>query len=117
MNFKIDFLFRTGASYDEIVSRMLSNPRYVFQISKQDKIDKRTKKSRDTGWVEIRHKQHKGFIKLSKDAGVCRALVSDKSGGRKLIGAWVSWLSSNASDLIAGMDVRFGQQSMKDAID
>jgi hypothetical protein len=107
MNFDIDVIFRTGASYDHLVALIQGNPRYVFEIWKQDKIDKRTKKAKDTGWVEIRHKQHHGFIKLSKDSGVCRASVSDQSGGLKLIGAWVSWLGSNASDLIAGLDVRF----------
>jgi hypothetical protein len=107
MNFQIDFIFRTAASYDDLVALIQGNPRYVFEISKQDAIDKRTRKSKDKGWVEIRHKQHAGLIKLFKHAGVCRASLSDQSGGLKLIGAWVSWLGSNASGLISGLDVRF----------
>lgn len=107
MDFQIDFIFRTGSSYDELIALVQSNPRYVFEIWKQDKIDKRTTKAKDTGWVEIRHKQHDGLIKLSKNSGMCRASVSEQSGGLKLIGAWVSWLGSNASHLIAGLDVRF----------
>ena len=106
MNFHIDFLFRTGAGYDELVTLVQANPRYVFYISKQDRRDKRTKKAKEKGWVEISHKQHDGVIKLSKNRGVCRASVTDESGGLKLIGAWVSWLASNAPHLIAGLDLR-----------
>ena len=106
MDFEIDFLFRTGAGYDELVGLIQANPRYVFYIAKQDKFDKRTKKSKETGWVEIRHKQHEGIIKLSKNLGVCQASVSDQSGGLKLIGAWTSWLASNAKGLLSGLDLR-----------
>ena len=107
MDFEIDFLFKNGAGYDDLLALIRANPRYVFEVSKQDKFDKRTKKARDKGWVEIRHKQHIGVIKLSKSDGVCRASVSDQSGGLKLIGAWTSWLASNASQLISGLDLRF----------
>jgi hypothetical protein len=107
MDFQIDFIFRTGAGYDNLVALIQGNPRYVFEISKQDSIDKRTKKAKQKGWVEIRHKRHRGLVKLSKSFGVSRASVSDQSDGMKLIGAWIGWLASNASDLIAGVDVRF----------
>jgi hypothetical protein len=111
MKFEIDFLFKTGAGYDQLLELIQSNPRYVFEIVKQDKIDKRTKKAKETGWVEVRHKQynksHRGIIKISKNLGVCRTSVLDQSGGSKLIGAWTSWLASNASHLISGLDVRF----------
>ena len=106
MDFEIEFLFRTGAGYDDLVGLIQANPRYVFEVSKQDKFDKRTKKAKDKGWVELTHKQHSGVIKLSKSLGVCRASVSDQSGGLKLIGAWTSWLASNASHLISGLDLR-----------
>lgn len=53
MNFRIDFILRTGASYDDLVALIQGTPRYVFEIWKQDKIDKRTKKAKDTGWVEV----------------------------------------------------------------
>ncbi|HEY7330962.1 MAG TPA: hypothetical protein VH592_25215 [Gemmataceae bacterium] len=106
MDFQIDFLFKTGAGYDDLVNLIQGNPRYVFEILKQDKIDKRTKKSRESGWVQIGHKQHAGYIKLTKDNGVCRAAVHDDSGGLKLIGAWTSWMASNASHLISGLDLR-----------
>lgn len=107
MDFQIDFMFKAGAGYDELVALIHANPRYVFEIWKQDKIDKRTTKSKEKGWVEIRHKQHSGVIKLSKTFGVCHASVSDQSGGLKLIGAWTSWLGSNAAHLISGIDLRF----------
>jgi hypothetical protein len=111
VDFEIDFLFKTGAGYDSLVNLIRSNPKYVFEVFKQDKRDKRTKKAKEAGWVEIRHKQHKnshrGVIRLTKSLGVCRASVRDGSGGFKLIGAWTSWLASNASDLISGLDVRF----------
>jgi len=107
MNFQIDFLFKNGAGYDDLLNLIQSNPKFVFEIWKQDKIDKRTTKAKEKGWVEISHKQHGGVIKLSKDLGVCCAFVSDQSGGLKLIGAWTSWLASNASHLISGLDLRF----------
>jgi hypothetical protein len=111
MDFEIDFLFKAGASYDDLVALIRSNPRFVFEVAKQDKIDKRTRKAKETGWAEIRHKQHnnshRGSIKLSKKSGVCRAAVRDEAGGMKLIGAWTSWLASNASELLSGLDVRF----------
>ncbi|MDR4494431.1 MAG: hypothetical protein AB7P17_15925 [Nitrospirales bacterium] len=107
MDFQVDFIFRSGAGYDDLVALIQANPRYVFGIWKQDKIDKRTTKSRDRGWVEIKHKQHSGVIKLSKRHGVCRASITDTSGGLKLIGPWTSWLGSNAPHLISGLDLRF----------
>lgn len=108
MDFQIDFLFKTGFGYDDLVKKIQENPRYVFHVAKQDKTDKRTRKAKDKGWVDIKHKQHtKGVIRLSKNLGICRASVADDSGGFKLIGAWTSWLASNASDLISGLDVRF----------
>ena len=107
MKFEIDFLFKAGTGYDDLVRLIGSNPKYVFEITKQDKIDKRTTRSKELGWVEIKHKQHSGVIKLTKDHGVCCAALRDESGGLKLIGAWTSWLASNASDLLSGLDVRF----------
>jgi len=109
MDFEIDFILRAGASYDDLVALIQANPRYAFEVLKQDKIDKRTKKAKETGWVEIRHKnkRYKGIIKLSKKLGTCRASVSDQSGGMQLIGAWTSWLASNAVHLISGLDLRF----------
>jgi hypothetical protein len=107
MQFQLDFLFKAGAGYDELVALIQSNPRYVFEVTSRDKIDKRTKRSKVEGWVEVSHKQHAGAIRLSKNNGVCRASVTDESGGLKLIGAWTSWLANNASDLIAGLVIRF----------
>lgn len=107
MDFQIDFLFKAGACYDDLVNLIKGNPRYVFEVLKQDKTDKRTRKAKDTGWVLIGHKRHSGVIKLSKNCGVCRAEVRDESGGLKLIGAWTSWLATNASLLISGLDIRF----------
>lgn len=109
MTFHIDLIFKSGSSYDTLVALIEGNPRFIFAIKRQDKIDKRTKKSKETGWVEIKHanKSYKGVVKLTKNGGVCRATVNDQSGGLRLIGAWTSWLASNASDLISGVDVRF----------
>jgi hypothetical protein len=108
MEFEIDIMFRAGASYDDLVSLIEANPKYVFYIAKQDRIDKRTKRAKESGWIEVRHKNalHKGVIRLSKKQGVCRASVRDQSGGLKLIGAWTSWLFSNGSELISGLDLR-----------
>jgi hypothetical protein len=107
MQFQLDFMFKAGAGYDDLVALIQSNSRYVFEVSGQDKIDKRTTRSKMEGWVKISHKQHGGTIKLTKNNGVCQASFTDESGGLKLIGAWTSWLASNASHLIAGVIVRF----------
>ncbi|HBP90577.1 MAG TPA: hypothetical protein DD706_23145 [Nitrospiraceae bacterium] len=53
MEFHIDIIFRSGAGYDDLVGLIQANPRYVFGIWKQDKIDKRTMKSKDRGWVVL----------------------------------------------------------------
>ena len=45
MEFEIDFLFKAGTGYDDLVRLIGSNPMYVFEITKQDKIDKRTTNS------------------------------------------------------------------------
>lgn len=108
MRFHIDILFVGGAGYDELVARIEANPRYVFSVARQDHTDKRTRRAHLRGWAEIRHKQHAGSIRLVKNRGVCRAEVDDESGGLKLIGAWTSWLASNAADLIHGLDIRLG---------
>jgi len=42
MEFQLDFLFKAGAGYDELVALIQSNPRYVFVITDRDKIDKRS---------------------------------------------------------------------------
>jgi hypothetical protein len=106
MRFHIDILFKNRAGYDELVALIGANPRYVFSIARRDRADKRTRRAHLRGWAEVRHKQHAGIIKLIKDRGVCAAEVDDESGGLKLIGAWTSWLASNASDLIHGLDIR-----------
>ncbi|HNP30952.1 MAG TPA: hypothetical protein PKK23_18050 [Nitrospirales bacterium] len=55
----------------------------------------------------IKRKQQNGVIKLGKRHGVCRATITDTSGGLKLIGAWTRWLGSNVPHLISGLDLRF----------
>jgi len=104
--FKLDFLFREGAGFDKLVALIESNPRYVFKITKREKIDKRKKRSKDEGWVEVTHENYKGKILLSKNNGVCKATVTDTDSSL-LIGAWTSWLARNASGLISGLDIRF----------
>jgi hypothetical protein len=103
----MDFLFKAGKGYEKLVKLIRSNPRYVFSIFREDKADKRTKKAKLRGWVEVRHKQHAGVIKLVKEEGTCFAHIDDESGGLKLIGAWTSWIASRAGDLVSGLDVRF----------
>jgi hypothetical protein len=107
MRFEIDFLFKAGSGYDELVQLIGSNYRYVFEISKQDKIDKRTTKSKETGWTDVTHKRHAGVVKLKKNNGVCTAEIKDDSGGHQLIGSWTSWIASNASHMVSGMNLRF----------
>jgi len=105
--FRVEFLFKAGAGYDELLSLLRSNPRFVFCVHSEDSIDKRTKKSKVKGWARIKHKQHHGEVKLAKDSGRCTGEITDRSPAMKLTGAWVSWLANNASELIYGVDVRF----------
>jgi hypothetical protein len=108
MDFQIDFLFRVGAGYDQLIERMRlvqKSPHSVFTISNEAKVDKRFKKAKEIGWVEISHKRYNGVIKLLKSLGVCRGFVDEQADG-KFIGAWVSWLARNATDLMSGFDIR-----------
>jgi hypothetical protein len=106
MNFHIDFLFRIGSGYDELVALIQANPRYVFTSRSRISVISAPKTREKGGGLKSATNRHNGVIKLSKNRGVCRASVTDESGGLKLIGAWVSWLASNAPHLIAGLDLR-----------
>lgn len=105
--FHVDYMFRAGKSYDDLLDLIRSNPRYVFFIHAECRRDKRTKKARLKGWAKIHHKKHEGEVKLIKERGRCFTEIDDMSGGHQLLGAWLAWLASNAADLVYGVDVRF----------
>jgi hypothetical protein len=106
MQVKMDMLFRSEAGYDQLVERLQSNPKFVFEVAGQDRRDKRTRESKTIGWVKLEHKKMNGAAVLHKRAGVCWCVVNDKAEGR-LLGAWISWLARNATDLLWGLDSRF----------
>jgi hypothetical protein len=108
MELYMEFLFRGGAGYDELVERIKSNPKFAFTVAAQARVDKRTTKAKLKGWTKLAHKGYQGQVKLVKDQGYCRSEIHDEAGG-KLLGAWTSWIARNASDLVCGMDLRIGQ--------
>lgn len=105
MPYQLDFMFSQGAGYDDLLDRLQSNKRFVFFVHLADKIDKRTRKSKNKGWAKIEHKKYGGSIRLVKDSGRCRAEIRDDGTG-EFTGAWMSWLIRNASDLIYGMNLQ-----------
>jgi hypothetical protein len=108
MMVKMDLLFRSDAGYDQLVERLQSNPKFVFEVTGQDRRDKRTRKAKTTGWVKLEHKRMTGVVELRKHDGVLDCTVNDTAEGR-LFGAWLSWLGRNATDLLWGCDCRFVQ--------
>lgn len=48
MRVDMEFLFLSGAGYDELVKRLTSNPRFVFKVVGESRIDKRTKRCGST---------------------------------------------------------------------
>lgn len=106
MQVKMDMLFRSEAGYDKLVEHLQSNPKFVFEVAGQDRRDRRTRKAKTTGWVRLEHKRMNGAVTLHKHDGACWCIIDDEAEGR-LLGAWVSWLARNATDLLWGCDSRF----------
>lgn len=107
--YRMDFLFKSGNGYEELVDLIRSNPRFVFRVHREDTTDKRRRLARVRGWVVLRHRRYgaKGEVKVIKDHGRCFAEITDDTGSLQVVGSWVSWLASNASELVHGVDVRF----------
>lgn len=107
--FRMDFLFKAGKGYEDLLDLVRSNPRFVFSVHREDTTDKRRRLARVKGWARLRHDRyrHKGEVKLVKDHGRCFAEITDNSGGLQVVGAWVSWLASNAGDIVHGVDIRY----------
>jgi hypothetical protein len=88
--------FRHGYSIDDLNDRLHSNPRYVF-ASKNVSRPKRRKA------VYVWHHPRHGKLTLKKEAGFSWATVPGKA--TRLLGAFVSWLFSNARDLVGWIEV------------
>jgi hypothetical protein len=97
----LTFVYRKGL--DDLNKRLLSNPKYIFRIHK------RKRKKRGYQWIIWRHKAattHPGDVKLVEKNGVFWGEIDDRSGGHKLTGSFLSWMMSNADDLIRRLDFR-----------
>ena len=108
-----DLFFKEGKGYEDLITLIKSNPKkYTFLVNKIDKIDKRLRKSRNYGWTMLKHRNERfeGYVKIFKHDGECFCNINDNSGYGALTGAWLSWLVSNAYELIYGVDIRLRNQ-------
>ncbi len=105
MAYQMDFLFARPDGYEELVERVESNPRFVFEVRQEDRIDKRTRKAKHRGWARIQHKKYNRTITLRKAGGGCEAELGGDATP-EFTGAWISWLVRNAGDLIYGINLR-----------
>jgi len=92
----VSMAFRHGYSIDHLNDRLRSNRRYVF-VSKNASKPKLKKAA--YSWLHPKH----GKLTLKKEDGFSWAMVSGK--GTRLLGAFVSWLFSNARDLVGWIEV------------
>ena len=98
-----DLSFVYGKGLNDLNKRLLSNPKYIFRVHKRKKMKKGYQ------WVVWRHKAgrtHPGDVKLFQKDGVFWGEIHDPSGGHKLTGSFLSWIISNADDLIHRIDFR-----------
>ncbi len=70
-------------------------------------IHKRKKGKKGYQWATWRHKQTKtrtGEVKLIQKDGVFWGEINDRSGGYMLAESFLSWIMSNADDLVCRVD-------------
>jgi hypothetical protein len=88
--------FRHGYSVDDLNDRLRSNVRYVF---KSQNVSRPKHRKAAYRWLHPRH----GKLTLKKGDGFSWAAVPRKE--TRLLGAFVSWLFSNAEDLEGWIEV------------
>jgi hypothetical protein len=88
--------FRHGYSVDDLNDRLRSNLRYVF---KSQNVSRPKHRKASYAW----HHAKFGKLTLKKEDGVSWAQIPRKEN--RLLGAFVSWLFSNADDLIGWIEV------------
>lgn len=88
--------FRHGYSVDNLNDRLRDNPRYVF---KSQNVSRPKFRKAAYAW----HHAKFGKLTLKKDNGISWAQIPRKEN--RLLGAFVSWLFSNADDLIGWIEV------------
>lgn len=105
MPYTIDIILRQGFSIDHLTDLLRSNPRYIFTcnlIARKRKTPRHQAKKATYRW---QHKKYGGIIKLRKADGIFWAEVASDNGGQ-LLGAFVSWLYSNAGEMVYRVDIR-----------
>jgi hypothetical protein len=106
--YSIDIVLRQGFSIDHLTDLLRSNPRYIFNCNlpaRKRKISRHSAKKVTYRWQHKKYKKYGGSIKLRKENGIFWAEVDDENGGQ-LLGAFVSWLYSNAGDMVYRLDIR-----------
>ena len=105
MLYTLDIILRQGFSIDHLTDLLRSNPRYIFTCNITARRRKTPRHEAKNGSYRWHHKKYEGEIKLNKANGVFWAEVKSSSGAQ-LLGALVSWLFSNAKDIVYGLDIR-----------
>lgn len=103
----VDLTFRQGFSIDHLTDLLRSNPRYIFTCNipaRKRKISRHGAKQITYCWF---HKKYDGEIKLKKRGGIFWAEINSENIGQ-LVGAFVSWLISNAKEMVYRIDIRLG---------
>ena len=105
-SYSVDIVLREGHTVDDLTSLVLSNPKYVFECNATlGQVKRLRKKPRAT--YRWKHKRFGGPVKLKKKGGVSSAEVPE-AGVRpgQPLGAFVSWLFTNAGDIVHRLDIR-----------
>lgn len=105
MSYTVDIVMRQGFSIDHLTDLLRSNPRYIFTCNPIARKRKTSRHAANKITYEWRHKKYEGSIKLRKAHGIFWAEVKSDQGGQ-LLGVFVSWLFSNAGEMVYRVDIR-----------
>ena len=110
MPYRVEIGLRHGFAIDDLTDLLLSNPKYVFvSDATRGKVKRLRRKAIAT--YRWKHKRFGGPVKLKKRAGVYWAEVPEKSllgGPGRLLGAFVTWIFVNGSEMVHRVDIRKG---------
>lgn len=107
MSYTIDIVLRQGFSIDHLTDLLRSNPRYIFNCNLPARKRKTSRHEAKKVTYRWQHKKYGGSLKLKKENGVFWAEM-DEEDGSQLLGAFVSWLYSNAGEMVYRLDIRRG---------